>query len=192
MSNASAEIKLRKVNLGFAAEIFYNSDTAGAKLCILPIAHGRNADYSEIIFSNVSVPVLLSIGRQTLTEEIEVDVIRVHKRTTANEIYALGYYKLREGFAVIERVSSDIGHAVGNFNVCKSLAILECKVVNLLKLCIFEINGFQSSYAVKGMRLNMLNCASFLEYNGLQTITTGKRVCTERLDLTAFCKGNPI
>ena len=177
VDDISSEVKSSHINGSFRTRVCYDCDITACQLCVLPISVGDDFGNTKVISADAVIPVLRQIQRQGLRRKVYVYVLCADKREFAYILNRSGDTNGRKFRAIIECITTNIGHAFGNVEFGQTFAEAERKVIDIRNLRVAEINARQLAHSLKSVRLNARQRASLHKHYGPKILATVKQIC---------------
>ena len=150
----TTKIKRCEVDDSIRTEIFNNSDIAVSLCCVLPISLRNNVCYTGIITCEAMVPVFVKICRKIVRCKVKVTIIGAIECIRTNMLCCCRYRQLAKRRTFVKRKSTNAFNSFRKIKCRQGRAIAECKVIDIRKLCVAEINVLKTSHSLKAVRLN--------------------------------------
>ena len=189
IDDIAAEVHRSQVNSGCTSVVFDDRDVTALQLGVFPIAVGDHVGHAQIVASRTVIPVLCQMSRQSLGREIEIQILGAEEGKATDEFHGGRDRNLGQIRAVVERVSAQGGNTLGNIDAGQAFAEAEGEIVDVLKLGITEINGYQLAHTLQTVCLDGGQGASLLKSNRFQIGAAVEHVGRNAFELAVLGKG---
>ena len=132
--------------------------------------------HAEIITADAVIPIFLQIFRQGLGFKIDIEIVRSVKGISADKLHRRRQIEAGKRFCHIEGISADKGRPLGNCQRLQAFGIAERIIVDVLDLCVPEIDTPQIFHPFEAVRLNGSQRRTGFEGNRSQTVAASEHV----------------